>query len=200
MVEWTGNFEDFHDGDIAYVDVMPMRKLFYLKTLFWIASCFDAVSQTYFDDDKLLKNQTRLDLTGQALLLVREWVLRENLVFDSGIGLGGGYTDLRDDVLNPFWSLTNPALSLYVNPKYYFYRKKVMEICEYCFNNGGAYWGGRIRYVSGAYGDLHFTDLRSTLLSNVHLGFQMGGRSKTMIRGHLGFGYAVTLHNGSGSL
>lgn len=177
-----------------------MRKDIFCLSIFWVVLYQAGYSQRYFDDDKLLKNQTRLDLTGQGVLLVREWVLRESLVFDSGIGLGGGYTDLRDDVLNPFWSLTNPALSLYVNPKYYFYRKKVMEICEYCFNNGGAYWGGRIRYVSGNYGNLHFTDLRSTLLSNVHLGFQMGGRSKTMIRGHLGFGYAVTLHNGIGSL
>lgn len=177
-----------------------MQKLIFCLAIFWVVQYQALYSQTYFDDDKLLKNQTRLDFTGQAVLLVREWVLDESLVFDAGIGLGGGYTDLKDDVLNPFWSLPNPALSLYVNPKYYFYRKKVMETCEYCFNNGGAYLGTRIRYVSGHYGNLHFTDLRSTLLSNIHLGFQMGGRSKTFLRGHLGFGYAVTLHNGVGDL
>lgn len=177
-----------------------MRKLFYILTVISIIHSQDGQAQTYFDDDKLLKNQTRLDFTGQGILLVRELVLGENFVFDSGIGLGGGYTDLKDDVLNPFWSLVNPALSLYVNPKYYFYRKKVMETCEFCFNNGGAYWGGRIRYVSGNSGYLHFTELRSTLLSNIHLGFQMGGRSKTLFRGHIGVGYAVTLHNGIGGL
>ncbi|WP_158855974.1 hypothetical protein [Lunatibacter salilacus] len=48
--------------------------------------------------------------------------------------------------------------------------------------------------------NLHFTDFISTLLSNIHLGFQMGGRTKTFFRGHLGFGYAVTLHNGVGDL
>jgi hypothetical protein len=153
-------------------------------------------AQTSFNDDKLLKNQTRLDFTGQAVLLVREWVLDESLVFDAGIGLGGGYINLKNDVLNPFWSLPNPALSLYVNPTYYFYCKRIMETCEFCFNNGGSYWGARIRYVSGNYGNLHFTDLRSTLLSNIHLGFQMGGRSKTLFRGQIGVGSAVTLHNG----
>jgi len=177
-----------------------MRKLFYILTVISIIHSQDGRAQTYFDDDKLLKNQTRLDFTGQGVLLVRELVLGENFIFDSGIGLGGGYTDLKDDVLNPFWSLVNPALSLYVNPKYYFYRKKVMETCEFCFNNGGAYWGGRVRYVSGNSGYLHFTELRSTLLSNIHLGFQMGGRSRTLFRSHIGVGYAVTLHNGIGGL
>lgn len=177
-----------------------MRKLIFFLIIVRVIQCKTGFSQTYFDDDKLLKNQTRLDFTGQGILLVRELVFDESLVFDTGIGLGGGYTDLKDDVLNPFWSLVNPALTLYVNPKYYFYRKKVMETCELCFNNGGAYWGGRLRYVSGAYGNLHFTDLRSTVLSNIHLGFQMGGPSKTLFRGHLGFGYAVTLYNGIGDL
>jgi len=177
-----------------------MRKLFYILTIFLIIQGHDGCAQTYFDDDKLLKNQTRLDFTGQGVLLVRELVLGEILVVDTGIGLGGGYTDLKNDVLNPFWSLLNPALSLYINPKYYFYRRKVIKTCELCYKNGGAYLGGRLRFVSGPYGELHFTDLRSILLSNVHLGFQMGGSSNVLFRGHLGFGYAVTLHNGTGTL
>ncbi|EON78796.1 hypothetical protein ADIS_0693 [Lunatimonas lonarensis] len=176
-----------------------MRTLFCILLAFWSLQARVGYAQRYFDDDKLLSNQTRIDFTGHGVHLVREIALNQIVVFDTGVGLGGGYTDLELDGLNPYWSLTNPAISLYANPKYYFYRKKVIETCELCFNNGGAFLGGRIRYVSSHVGDLYFTDLRSTLLSNVHLGFQMSGRSKTLFRGHLGLGYAATLHSRKGS-
>ncbi|MCC5939660.1 MAG: hypothetical protein JJU34_20435 [Lunatimonas sp.] len=176
-----------------------MRNLFCTLVFFWTIQSQDGWTQTYFDDDKLLKNQNRLDFTGHGVSLVREFVSANDLILDTGIGLGGGYTDLELDVLNPYWSLGNPALTLYANPKFYFYRKKVIETCDLCFNNGGAYLGGRIRYVSRHFGYMHFTDLRSTILSNVHIGFQMSGRSKTLFRGHFGLGYATTLHNGFGS-
>jgi hypothetical protein len=80
---------------------LAYTKVYFLPDRLLGGAMSGCVSQTYFDDDKLLKNQTRLDFTGQAVLLVREWVLDESLVFDAGIGLGGGYINLKNDVLNP---------------------------------------------------------------------------------------------------